>query len=199
MKFQLGGSGPPRPSSWLRLYSKWGKQKKVFANFPRVFWRFPMKFHLYKNSAVFEPRTGQFSGTWGFETKAKDLTFEAKDFKMCSRGLHLWCFYRHQLFFSLHRHWSKAPSRAWYGMEEDFSIFHTGNFLPFHFHSIPKIFHSILKFSSIFHSMLKFASIFHSIFPCQRNFSLEAMQRIFCWVAPLKCCKQPLVKVRQQY
>ena len=42
------------------------------------------------------------------------------------------------------------PARAWYGMEDDFSIFHTGNFLPFHFHSIPKIFHSI------FHSILKF-------------------------------------------
>ena len=47
--------------------------------------------------------TGQFSGTWGLEAKAKDLTFEAKakNFKMCSQGrprgqgrplgLHLWC------------------------------------------------------------------------------------------------------------
>ena len=94
-------------------------------------------------------------------------------------------------------------TRAWYGMEDDFSIFHTGNFLPFHFHSIPKIFHSIfhsiLKFSSIFHSILKFSSIFHSILPYQRNFRLEAMQRIFCCFAPLQCCKQPLVKVCQQY
>ena len=92
---------------------------------------------------------------------------------------------------------------VWNGMEEDFSIFHTGNFLPFHFHSIPKIlhsiFHSILKFSSIFHSILKFSSIFHSILPYQRNFRLEAMRRMFCCFAPLQCCKQPLVKVRQQY
>ena len=46
--------------------------------------------------------------------------------------------------------------RVWYGMEDDFSIFHTGSFLPFHF---------ILK---IFPSILKFSSIFHSYFPCQR-------------------------------
>ena len=88
---------------------------------------------------------------------------------------------------------------VWNGMEDDFSIFHTGNFLPFHFHSILKIFHSILKYSSIFHSILKFSSIFYSILPYQRNFRLEAMQRIFCCFAPLQCCKQPLVKVRQQY
>ena len=36
-------------------------------------------FNHSKNSAVLEPRTGQFSRTWGFEAKAKDL-------KMCSRG-----------------------------------------------------------------------------------------------------------------
>ena len=33
-----------------------------------------------KNTAVLEPRTGQFLRTW---------SFEAKDFKMCPRGLHL--------------------------------------------------------------------------------------------------------------
>ena len=49
--------------------------------------------------------------------------------------------------------------RTWYGMEDDFSIFHTGNFLPFHFHSMLEIFHSI------FHSILNFSSIFHSILP----------------------------------
>ena len=82
---------------------------------------------------------------------------------------------------------------VWNGMEDDFSIFHTDNFFPFHFHSILKIFHSI------FHSILKFSSISHSILPYQRNFRLEAMQRIFCCFASLWCCKQPLVKVRQQY
>ena len=35
-------------------------KKKVFANFPRGFWRFPTKFQRFKNSAVLEPRTGQF-------------------------------------------------------------------------------------------------------------------------------------------
>ena len=83
--------------------------------------------------------------------------------------------------------------RAWYGMEDDFSIFHTGNFLLFHFHSSLKFFHSM------FHSILKFSSIFHSIIPYQRNFILEAMRRIFCCFASLQCCKLPLVKVRQQY
>ena len=82
-----------------------------------------------------------------------------------------------------------AVDGAWHGMEDDFSIFHAGNFLPFHFHSILKIFHSIQKFSSIFHSIL----------PHHRNFRLEAMQRIFCSFASSQCCKQPLVKVRQQY
>ena len=33
-----------------------------------------------KNTAVLELKTGQFSRTW---------SFEAKDFKMCPRGLHL--------------------------------------------------------------------------------------------------------------
>ena len=56
----------------------------------------PQNFNIPKNSAVLEPRTGQFSRTWGLEAKAKDLTFEAKakDFKMCPRGrpreLQLW-------------------------------------------------------------------------------------------------------------
>ena len=65
----------------------------------------PPNFNNSKNSAVLKPRTGQFSRTWGFEAKAKDLTFEAKakDFKTCPRGrlrgegrplgLHLWFLY----------------------------------------------------------------------------------------------------------
>ena len=40
---------------------------------------FQQNFNGSKNSAVLEPRTGQFSRTWGFEAKAKD-------FKMCPRG-----------------------------------------------------------------------------------------------------------------
>ena len=81
------------------------QEKKVFKNFfqalstknglEKNFSADLQNFNHSKNSAVLEPRTGQFSRTWGF--KAKDLTFEAKakDFKMCprgqgrSRGLHL--------------------------------------------------------------------------------------------------------------
>ena len=83
-------------------------QKKVFTKifqaistkkrFPKNFSSAPQNFNNSKNSAVIEPRTGQFSRTSGLEAKAKDLTFEAKtkDFKMCPRGqgrprgLHLW-------------------------------------------------------------------------------------------------------------
>ena len=43
------------------LYLK--KPKKVFADFPQGFWRFPTKFQPFKNSAVLEQRTGQFSRT----------------------------------------------------------------------------------------------------------------------------------------
>ena len=63
----------------------------------KFFFRQSTKFQQFKKSAVLEPRTGQFSRTWGLEAKTKDLTFEAKakDFKMCSWGrprgqLHLW-------------------------------------------------------------------------------------------------------------
>ena len=42
-------------------------------------------FNGTKNSADLEPRTGQFSRTWGFEAKAKDLEFEAK-----AKGLKMW-------------------------------------------------------------------------------------------------------------
>ena len=80
------------------------KKKKVFTKifqaistkkrFPKNFSTAPQNFNFPKNSAVLEPRTGQFSRTWGLEAKAKDLTFEAKakakDFKICPRGLHLW-------------------------------------------------------------------------------------------------------------
>ena len=74
------------------------KKKKVFTKifqaistkkrFPKNFSSAPQNFNIPKNSAVLEPRTGQFSRTWGLEAKAKDLTFEAKakDFKMCPRG-----------------------------------------------------------------------------------------------------------------
>ena len=80
------------------------KEKKVFTKifqaistkkrFPKNFSSAPQNFNNSKNTAVLEPRTGQFSRTRGLEAKAKDLSFEAKakDFKMCPRGLHFWLF-----------------------------------------------------------------------------------------------------------
>ena len=71
------------------LSKKKKKKKKVFTKifqaistkkrFPKNFSSAPQKFKIPKNSAVLEPRTGQFSRTWGLEAKAKD-------FKMCPRG-----------------------------------------------------------------------------------------------------------------
>ena len=57
-------------------------------NVQKIFSGDPQNFNNSKNSAVLEPRTRQFSRIWGFETKAKDLSFEAKakDFKMCPWG-----------------------------------------------------------------------------------------------------------------
>ena len=48
-------------------------------SFPKNFSSAPQNFNNSENSAVLEPRTGQFSRTWGLEAKAKD-------FKMCPRG-----------------------------------------------------------------------------------------------------------------
>ena len=72
-----------------------GLQKIFFRRFPleenkkrssqifcEVSGAFQQNFNGSKNSAVLEPRTGQFSRTWSFEAKAKD-------FKMCPRGPHL--------------------------------------------------------------------------------------------------------------
>ena len=86
----------------FQAISKKKKKKKVFTKifqaistkkrFPDNFSSAPQNFNIPKNSAVLEPRTGQFSRTWGLEAKAKakDLTFEAKakakDFKLCPRG-----------------------------------------------------------------------------------------------------------------
>ena len=68
------------------------KKKKLFTKifqaistkkrFPKNFSSAPQNFNIPKNTAVLEPRTGQFSRTWGLEAKAKN-------FKMCPRGLHL--------------------------------------------------------------------------------------------------------------
>ena len=42
----------------------------------KFFSRDLQNFNVSENNAVLEPRTGQFSRTWGFEAKAKNLTFE---------------------------------------------------------------------------------------------------------------------------
>ena len=79
------------------------------------------------------------------------------------------------------------------GMEDDFSIFHTGNFLPFHFHSILKIFHSI------FHSILKFPSILHFILPYQGKFKPEATRNLYCIFATLSVPLQVVAREGKQY
>ena len=60
--------------------------KKMFS---KIFSGAPQNFNNSKNTAVLEPRTGQFSRICGLEAKAKD-------FKMCPRELHL-CFLYHYL------------------------------------------------------------------------------------------------------
>ena len=82
---------------------------------------------------------------------------------------------------------------VWNGMEDDFSIFHTGNFPPFHFHSILKIFHSI------FHSTLKFSSIFHSILPYQGKFRPEATCNLYYIFATLSVPLQVIARESKQY
>ena len=75
------------PRTQAQVLSK--KKKKVFTKifqaistkkcFPKNFSSAPQNFNNSKNSALLEPRTGQFSRTCGLETKAKDI-------KMCPRG-----------------------------------------------------------------------------------------------------------------
>ena len=83
----------PKKSLHKKFLGDLQKKKKVFTKifqaistkkrFPKNFSSASQNFNNSKNSAVLEPRTGQFSRTWGLEAKAKD-------FKMCPRGLHLW-------------------------------------------------------------------------------------------------------------
>ena len=101
------GQGPRTQAQVLSKRKKKGlhknflgdlQKKKVFTKifqaistkkrFPKHFSSPPQSFNNSKNTAVLEPRTGQFSRTSGLEAKAKDLTCEAKakDFKMCPRG-----------------------------------------------------------------------------------------------------------------
>ena len=77
----------PKKKVFTKIFQEISRKKRLLKNFSSA----PQNFNNSKNSAVLEPRTGQFSRTWGFEARAKDLNFEAKakDFKMCPRGLNL--------------------------------------------------------------------------------------------------------------
>ena len=92
--FEAEGQGPRTQAQVLskkKVFTKIFQAISTKKGFPKNFSNAPQNFNNSKNSAVLEPRTSQFSRTWGLE--AKDLTFKAKDFKMCPwgrpRGLHL--------------------------------------------------------------------------------------------------------------
>ena len=57
-----------------------GHRRKRFSKkrYSTIFSGNLQNFNNSKNSAVLEPKTGQFSKTWGFKAKAKSLTFEIK-------------------------------------------------------------------------------------------------------------------------
>ena len=84
----IRGGLPSSPC--LRLCSNWEKQKRCSQIFRKVSGVFQRNFKCSKNSAVLEPRTGQFRGleasrprprTWGFEAKAK-----ANDLRLRGQG-----------------------------------------------------------------------------------------------------------------
>ena len=53
---------------FFQAISTWGKQKRSSQIFCEVSGAFQQNFNGSKNSAVLEPRTGQFSRTWGFDS-----------------------------------------------------------------------------------------------------------------------------------
>ena len=63
-----GGCGFPSPLLFATpICSNWGKQKRCLQIFREISVVFQQDFNCSKNNAVLEPRTGQFSRTWGFE------------------------------------------------------------------------------------------------------------------------------------
>ena len=76
MKFQLGGKAR-LGKSMLQLR----KTKKVFANFREVSSAFQQNFNGSKNSAVLEPRTGNFRGPKASRPRPRTskCVLEAKD------------------------------------------------------------------------------------------------------------------------
>ena len=82
-KIFFGRSRRKGLQNFFQAISKKGKQKSFLQIFREVYAVFQQNFNKSNYNAVFDSSTGQFSRTWGFKAKAKDLTFEAKDFKMC--------------------------------------------------------------------------------------------------------------------
>ena len=77
MRIELGvGAGflVPPPLSLATPMLRLRKIKQVFANFQRGFWRFQQNFNGSKNSAILEPRTGQFRGLEASKPRPKPRT-----------------------------------------------------------------------------------------------------------------------------
>ena len=87
----------------------------------------------------------------------------------------------------------RSQGMIWNVKENDFPIFYTGNFLPFHFYFILKIVHFI------FHSSLKFSSIFHSLLSYQDKFRPEATRNLNCTFATLSVPSQVAARESKQY
>ena len=96
----------PRPRTKAQVFSKkrsskiffqaistWGKQKKIFAKFLAFFNKI---FNGSKNSAVLEPRTEQFSRTWGQGQGLQNLSSRPRT---SSRTPPLIVILIHKLFF----------------------------------------------------------------------------------------------------
>ena len=64
----------PKKKVFTKIFQAISTKKR----FPKNFSCASQNFNNSKNSAVLEPRTGQFLRPWGLEAKAKDLIFEAK-------------------------------------------------------------------------------------------------------------------------
>ena len=78
---------------------------------------------------------------------------------------------------------------VWNEVVDDFFIFHTGNFLPFRFHTK----------NHLFHSKRKFSSIFHFILPYQRKIRPEATRNLYCTFARLSVPLQVVAHEGKQY
>ena len=116
------------------------KKKKVFTKifqaistkkrFPKKFSSASQNFNNSKNTAVLEPRTGQFLRTWGLEAKAKD-------FKMCPRGrprgqgrprgLHLCCLAQNVRFFFLEKFSGACHANSCFRYHKYYPTLHEDN------------------------------------------------------------------------